>query len=246
MEKYLLFFFISVVSLKLSAQEEPVKEPSKESEEYHSYRQELSWPSYSYEKVDKLIQQIKEGEEGSMQLNPKTYQALSLREKFTYHMIHGESYSQNCDGFPTVPDEHKKIFAQLPDAFGEYSWSNRQLKFFKNNRDSVMKFMKESISKTNQVGLNFKEAIVEMNAKEMIPLLISIYNLAKKDHDILTVLMLLMENNKYQPFLASASHKKLYGDDDDLPIYDSYLNYNKANEELIIKRATGFYNAVSK
>ncbi len=47
---------------------------------------------------------------------------------------------------------------------------------------------------------------------EMIPFPISTYNTDRKDHDILTLLMLLMQQNKYPVFVASASYAKLYGD----------------------------------
>ena len=78
-----------------------------------------------------------------------------------------------------------------------------------------------------------------MNAREMIPFLIKTYNADKKDHDILTVFMLLMKNNSYKPFMASQSFKKLYGEE---ASYQAYLDFNKANEELILKRALDFYH----
>ena len=53
-------------------------------------------------------------------------------------MIHGESFSQNCDAMPPIQDEHKKIFSYLPDAFDEFAWSDRQSVFFKDNKDSIM------------------------------------------------------------------------------------------------------------
>ncbi len=83
----------------------------------------------------------------------------------------------------------------------------------------------------------------EINAKEMIPFLIATYNLTKKDLDILTLLMQMMKDNEYEPFLMSAYYRKLYSEDSD---YMSYLNYNKGNEELIIKKAMEFYNAGNK
>jgi hypothetical protein len=78
----------------------------------------------------------------------------------------------------------------------------------------------------------------------MIPLLIKTYNTDKKDHDILTVLMLLMKKNNYAEFINSPSFKKLYADDESS--YRAYLSLNSANEELIIKRASDFYNGLSK
>jgi hypothetical protein len=225
------------------------KEASKESRLYHSYRLETSNPLYSLKKIEELVSKIKAVDDetglgGKETLNKKTYLSLSFPEKFTYHMIHPESYSQNCDAMPPIQDEQKKIFAQLPDVFGEFEWSERQTKFFLANRDSVILLMKACITKDNRIGLNFKHVIIDINAKEMIPLLISIYNTNKKDHDILTMLMLLMKDNEYDQFLNSTSYKKLYADSD--ASYKAYLTFNTANEELIIKRATDFYNGLHK
>jgi hypothetical protein len=160
-------------------------------------------------------------------------------------MIHGESFSQNCDVQMPVQDEHKKIFGFLPDLFGENNWSEKQRKFFITNRDSVMSLIKEQVSKDKRIGVNYKQVLVDINAVETIPFLISTYNISKKDHDILTVLILLMKNNDYQPFMESASNKKLFGSDG-YAVYDAFLNFNVPNEELIIKRATDFYNGQAK
>lgn len=243
MKKYYFFFLTLVLFFSSSAQDDTTwKEPSKESQAYHDSRVKITVPPYSLQKVKTLAAKIKRDDNEKEILDPKAYQSLSIREKFTYHMIHPESYNQICDAMPPFQDEQKKIFAQLPDAFDEYGWSERQIKFFKDNKDSVMKFMKESISRTKRVGVNFKNAMVEMNAREMVPFLVSTYTISKKDHDILTVLMLLMKNDKYAAFLNSASYKKLYGDED--ASYKSYLNFNTANEQLILKRATEFYNGL--
>ncbi len=60
-----------------------------------------------------------------------------------------------------------------------------------------------------------------------------------KDLDILTVLINLMYDAKYPPFVSSPSYAKLYGPGS---IY-GFLQYNKANEELIIKRAMDLFNS---
>jgi hypothetical protein len=234
-----------IISCSLVAQDDSTwKEASKESQAYHKYRQHLSYPSYSFDKINAMIRkQVLTDSEDNLVLKEKAYASLSLREKFTYNMIHAESYSQNCDAEPPIQEEQKKIFSNLPDAFYEYSWSERQEKFFTGNKDSVVALIKECVSKNNRIGVNFKLAIVEMNAREMIPFLIKIYNIEKKDHDILTLLMLLMKGSEYKPFLISASYKKLYGDDTS---YGAYIMYSKANEDLILKRATDFYNEIKK
>jgi len=245
--KATLIFLSFFTSYTLFSQNEEWKEASKESSEYHETRLRFTTPPYGLSKVKELIKTIKysEGDEtsdGGMKLDDNKYQKLSFREKFTYNMIHAESYSQNCDAMPPVQEEQKKIFAYPPDPFDEYDWSARQTDFFEANKDSVISLMTESIKRTGKVGLNFKQVIWVLKSKKIIPVLLEAYkkNKTKKDLDILTIFMLLMKENNYEPFLKSASYKKLY---DAMADYQAYLNYNKANEDLIIQRVMEFYNA---
>src|ERR1043165_6846553 len=126
--KFALVLLSFLFSITLFAQDDE-KEPTQKSLDYHDSRFKLTTPPYSLDKIKSFIKTIKyaekEGEdfEGEEKLDDKKYQSLSLREKFTYNMIHPESYSQNCDGFPPVYGEQKSIFGYLPDAFGEYHWS---------------------------------------------------------------------------------------------------------------------------
>jgi hypothetical protein len=231
-------------SVCFAQEDETWIQPSKESQAYHEYRLKISRPPDGLEKALALIAKAGHDEEENTALPQKEYMALSMREKLTYHLIHAESYSQNCDAMPPVPDEHKKIFAQLPDVFGEYSWSQRQSNFLTANRDSAIALMSASIQRSNRVGVNYKKAIIDINGREMIPLLINTYNRDHKDHDILTVLMVLMKSNEYAPFLSSASYKKLYANEG--TSYQAFLNFNTANEALIIERATAFYDGLPK
>ena len=243
--KILLSSLVILFSIPVFSQRPGVKKESKENKSYHDYRRRLTVPPYGVLKVRGLIPKIKSDNEDNEALTTTDYESLSFREKFTYHMIHAESYSQNCDLIPTPKNEQAKIFAYIPDAFEEFAWSERQTKFLSGNRDSVISLMRESMARTKKAGVNFKQAILEINAKEMIPDIIAIYkaNTAVKDLDLLSLLMLLMKDNEYEPFLLSGSYKKLYAEDTS---YRSYLNYNEANEELIIKRARDFYNADKK
>jgi hypothetical protein len=242
-------FVLLVIAFSVAAYGQDEKdfkwqEPSKESEEYHVYRTEMAWPPYGLSKIMELIEKIKFDVDNETEaLDKNIYDGLTLQEKFTYNMIHPESYSQNCDAMPPIQDEDKKIFGYLPDIFGENNWSSRQRKFLKDNRDTVMALIKAAALKSKRVEANYKQAIDEINGTEMIPFLIDMYNRTKKDHDILTLLMLLMEENKYPLFMASISHRKLYGDGGN---YQAYLDFNKANEALIIKRATDFYHNLKK
>jgi hypothetical protein len=245
MKLFLPFIFL-LCSFSLLAQGDGEWKPaSKESEAYHDLRVRPSIPPYGLAKVRELVNKLKSDDDGNQALNTKSYESLSLREKFTYHMIHAESYSQNCDAMPPIQNEHKKIFPYIADAFNEAEWSERQTKFLSANRDSVMALIRESILRSKRVGVNYKHTIIEINAIELIPDLITVYHAKTrtKDLDLLTLMMQLMKENEFEPFLLSASYKKLYADDAD---YRAYLTYNKANEDLIIKRATEFYNANKK
>ncbi|WP_276480312.1 hypothetical protein [Paraflavitalea pollutisoli] len=246
MKRLLLSICLLATVLSVCAQEE-WKEASKESQAYHTYSMQLTFPPFSLKKVQTLVKAIEfkdsENNDGTEILKQSEYLKLTQREKFTYHAIHAETYNQNCDVMPPIQDEHKKIFGQLSDPFGEYTWAERQRQFFRSNKDSVMAWIKESVGTGKRLGLNLKHIVVEINAREMIPFLISNYNSNKKDHDMLTVLMLLMKNNEYKVFMESLSYKKLYAPG---TTYDGFLIFNAANEELIIKRATDFYNELPK
>lgn len=242
-----LLIIISLLTAPLSSfsQREAVwKEASPSSQAYHTYRLKSSVPPYGLTKVKALIAGIKADEDNFTEaLSNKAYLGLSLREKFTYHMIHGEAYSQNCDATPPILNEDKKVFGNLPDAFNERSWSERQDNFLVSNRDTVMALIRESVIRSKRMGVNYKTAVVNVNGRELIPFLVSTYNTDQKDRDILTVLMLLMKKNEYKPFMTSASCIKLYGKNSD---YGSSIDFNKANEALIINRATAFYHEFSK
>ncbi|MBV8251323.1 MAG: hypothetical protein JO154_01850 [Chitinophaga sp.] len=233
-------FLAATMLLSLNAvHAQDYREPSKESEEYNHYRNKVTTPPYGLAKVKALIAGIVDSDnDETSALSPKAYAGLTLREKFTYHMIHAETYAQNCDAVPPIMDEQKKIFGEIPSPFNEKDWSSRQMDWFRDNQDSVVAIIKESALRSKRLGTNYKSVIVEMNAIEMIPFLQEFYLRDKKDHDILTIFLLFMKNNKYEPFLASVTNKKLYGERSD---YGSFIDYNSANEALILQRINDFY-----
>jgi len=247
--KHIPLLLIAIGFQIVSFAQSEEKHPSKASQAYHEFRKKNTRPPYGLEKVLSLInktEKVREEDEdaGTWVIAPKAYASLSFREKFTYHMIHGESFAQNCDISFADFDEEKKIYAEVPSPFSEEYWSDKQVKFFSDNHDSVVAVMTESIGRSHRAGVNYKQVIVKINATEMIPLLISTYNIDKKDHDILTVLNLLMLNNKYQPFMTSDSYRKLYAKEDSR--WEAHLTFNEANEALILQRATDFYNGLPK
>jgi hypothetical protein len=247
MKKLIPLLLVLAATLPARAQDEE-KHPSETSKTYHHARQRTTTPPYGIEKIRALLPKMKavpdkdNEDAGTEGLSATVYSSLSLREKFTYNMIHGESYFQNCDINMPSFDEEKKIFGELPGVFGEENWSDRQRKFFKDNKDSVIGLIRESIGRTHYVGLNYKQTLVDINATEMIPFLVDFYKQQRKDHDILTVLLLLMLNNNYPPFMSSQSFNKLYAKG--VIRYEAYLAGNTANQDLIMQRATDFYNGL--
>jgi hypothetical protein len=201
-------------------------------------------PPYGLEKVLALVKNIREVDDSTSDgqisaLSDSSYSSLTLDEKFTYNMINLEVYSQMCDILPERKDESARIYGELPNFSGEQDWSERQVAFFKNNRDSVQQLIKTLLDNNGEIGMNVLSVVVMINAKEMIPYLINLTH-RSNNHYILTVLLLLMENNKFPEFMQSSSRHKLY--DNNEKTYSAYLTYSKANEDLIIQRATHFYN----
>ena len=209
-------------------------------------RYRTSTPPYGLEKVQAMIKKIKipESDDDSYTagLTDKVFGSLSLREQFTYQMIYGETYSQNCDGWFGDSLQIRHIYANLCGGLGDHNWSDRQVKWLSDNRDSVMALIRESSERSGHMGSNYKFALVQIHATELIPWLIGYYKKDRKDRDLLTVMLLMMKEGKYAPFLSSVSYRKLYKGD--ASYYDATIDYNTANEELIFQRATDFYNGI--
>lgn len=240
MKKCLLLCLVTAFASLSFAQEMDGPKPSPASEKYAVYRHQDSTPTYGLAKIQAMVKKLKEDEDMNRRMADKDYKALSVQEKFTYIMIHGEDFSQNCDMMPAIIDEHKKIFSFFPGAFDDTAmWSDRQREFLKTNRAQVTKLIKATIVSKNRVGNNLKNAIGEMNAVELIPTLVTVYNRDKKDHDILTLLMILMKDGKYAPFLKSSQYKGLYGDENN---YRSFLMATPETQRSVLKMATAYYH----
>lgn len=212
---------------------------------YREYRMMRTEPPFGLAKVKALIAKIKPAkgaDEDSRVLATTAWSRLSTPEKFTYCMLHGEVSSQNCDGMPWVVDEEQKIFAHPPDfsGGGEENWSDRQTAFLAKNRREVVRLLRTTIREKGRVGFNLKAAIVQIDAYELIPDLVTAFDRDHKDQDILSVFALLMKDGKYKPFLQSVTYRKFYGPDAN---YQAYIVGNEENQKLMISRAMGFYHS---
>jgi hypothetical protein len=244
MKQTLSFFFVFLVASTALPQYTETTHPTRVSREYRKYREAISEPIFALAKVKGIVKKIKVDKEDNHRLSEKEYEALSFEEKFTFTMIHGEDATQNCDAAMGIVDEEKKIFSSIPSAFGdEITWSDRQREFLSKNREKVIPLIKSTLKLRQRAGVNLKNAILETNAVELIPDLVAIYRRHNKDHDILTVLMLLMKEGKYPDFEKSASFTKLYGENAN---YKAFLQANAENQKLIIDRAMAFLKSKMK
>ncbi|RYG23606.1 hypothetical protein EON82_13500 [bacterium] len=210
---------------------------------YRQYRIADTEPPFSLAKVKAIIAKIKPtpGEDPSEELLvTKAWSRMTTRERFTYCMLHGEVYSQNCNAMPWVAGEEKKIFAELSGLQGETLWSDRQRAFLKQNRREVIRLLRTTMQERRRAGLNLKVAIMEMDAYPLIPDLVRLYQRERKDQDILTVLGALMKQGKYRPFVTSTVYRKLYGPDAN---YQSSIVASEANQKLMLDLATGYYRS---
>jgi hypothetical protein len=216
-------------------------QPSRTSIRYHEYRGAKSIPPYSLAKVRGIVRHIKADNEGSAPLNNKTWNSLSTNEKFTYVMIHAEDSDQNCDASPGILNEERKIFAYVPSAWDDVAtWSKRETAFLKENRTVVIGLMRDTIRRQQRVGANFKDAIEELGAWELIPDMAAVYRADRRDHDILTVMMILMKNAKYQPFTSTHMCQRLFGDK---ALFGESIPASPVNQKFILDHAEAFYRS---
>ncbi|CVK16697.1 hypothetical protein Ga0061079_10987 [Apibacter mensalis] len=249
-EKYLLIILLMFTIY--NAQETENKTYVDSSNTNNSYRKERlknSIPSYNLSKIEKLIaksmsmnsfEETKNTDNINFHLSEKDFNKLTIKEKFTYTMIYPEIIPSNVNTDSTIIHEENKIFGMLPSSNNYPKWSVRQKKFLNQYRKNIQEFIQESSSKNQYMGLNFKKALLEINAIESIPFLINFYNSTdKNDKDLLTVLMLLVKNGKYYPFIRSNVYRQLYNDNEN--IQEFYIDYSDKNEEYILKTAHNFY-----
>ncbi|HWD37577.1 MAG TPA: hypothetical protein VG944_01900 [Fimbriimonas sp.] len=222
------------------AQDRPVQ--SAASRAYHEYRLVTTDPPYGLKKVHSLIAHIKDNGSDNKVISAKTFSALSTKEKFTYCMEHAENFAQNCDPMPPILGEESKIFSHVPDSFeGDYEWSDRQEDFMKSHRGTVVGLLRKMIHTNRRVGLNVKQAIILLDAYDLIPDLAAAYRRTPRDKDILTVYCCLMRDGKFKPFMKSITYHKLYGDES--TSYKSFIAANAANAKLTTDRAMAYYRS---
>ncbi|TWP22734.1 hypothetical protein ETU08_11000 [Apibacter muscae] len=220
---------------------------------YSEYKSLSFIPTYKFSKISKLLAKsgIKNisnnGSENKIVpviLSDEDFNQLSFKEKFTYVMAYPENLNKNII-LNTSLDRNDKINAHLPYHDQDIIWSIREIDFLRNNRNEVLKLIKENSLKQPNIGLNFKLILRELNATEMIPFLISSFKKSdKKDYEILTLLMLLVKDNNYFPFMKSNICYHLYIQNKDSN--EMYLDILESNVGYILSTAKNYYSQLPK
>ena len=98
-------FVLALLVTSGRAQDLRSKDVSPAARDYHAYRQRVTVPPYGLAKARAAIRTIrptKGGGENSESLASPAWPRMSVPERFTYCMLHGEVASQNCDVMPWV------------------------------------------------------------------------------------------------------------------------------------------------
>jgi hypothetical protein len=215
---------------------------TKTSKAYHAYRMVETAPSFGLAKVEALIKKLKADSQDDQAMTVKQFNGLSISERFTYCLVHGEVFSQNCDGMPATLGEENMIFGHPLGPWGEQQqWSDKQKAFLHSNRATVISLLRATMRSKNRVGTNLKMAIIELDAYELIPDMVYVFSPTKKDNDILSTFFLLMRDGKFKPFLASATYTKLYAGGE--ASYRAFVVGNPENKQLTISRAMAYYKS---
>jgi hypothetical protein len=179
----------------------------------------------------------------------KGWDSLTTAGKFTYCMICGEDYSQGCATMLESIGDEGKIYAypanvhfEEPVLAMDCMWSDRQRAFLKSHRSEIIPLLRTTMQSQHRVGVNLKQTIIELNASQLIPDMLSMYLKDHKDKDILSTCCVLMKSAKYEPFVRTRTFKSLYGGGSS---YQSGVTANGATEKLILATATAFYRSKS-
>ena len=174
-------------------------------------------------------------------ITQKNFDNLTTAELVTYCLTYAESFNQVCDIKTPIENEEKKILPFIAEAYEDYTLSTRQVDALKAKKTDVVNLLMAGAAKEKRIGVNYKAMLLAIGATNAIPQLINFYKASvKKDTDILTVLNTLMYDAKYTPFMQSTTYQKLYADNT-MPESERFIDFNKANEALILTRAQEFY-----
>jgi formylglycine-generating enzyme required for sulfatase activity len=203
---------------------------------------------FQSEKLRKLIPEKKDFK--SIKISEKEFNNLNAYDHFVHSFYYPEWYNQSCYFYEIPGDILLKIPALLPRLGDGLVMSKRQQQSISENRDSTIILMQQCIQQTNEISIEFKRAIILLDAFELIPTLTKTLEFQdqKKDSYILTTLCLLMMD--YEPFLNSSLCNSLYPKDSigyllTKEAYKRAIPFTVSNYETIVDFSSEYYKLKS-
>ena len=206
---------------------------------------------FSLTRVDKMVAESKKrakpenNEEPEMDfsfLTNQEFKSLSIKEALYYGFSFPEFSTQICAMYTPAPNPEKAIMLQLPFAEDSRMMSERQTKIIQDNKDSCIVYLKKCIENPKSLKSDFKSNLVSLGFYECIPFLIDRFNKEKKkDYEIITTLIEIMQYGEYKPFTESDVLKKAHYNDEMMAT--PYIDRTKENTDKIINLAKGYYQS---
>jgi len=251
--KIRISFILLLAFFKLSAQNDGtrfVNDTSKIDLREYFFSSAAISPCYSSERLKQLMPQqdiFKRKEMDEEQFNK-----LTAYEHFVHSFYYPEWYYQSCSMFGYPNNVLQTIPAELKRQGEGFVMSRRQMAAITQYRDSTIILMQKCIDKKNELSDEFKKAIINLRAFELIPAIITTIENQKKVKDpyLLTTLCLLMRFN-YEPFSNSYLYKELYPSVSNENFisgaaYKKSIPFTIENYKQIIKWAKAYYDLESK
>lgn len=205
-------------------------------------------PCFASEKLNKLLNALN-GEHffNRSKISEADFNSLNATEHFIHSFYYPEAYYQVCAVVEYKINDYQTIEPFLERSNRGVGTSQRQREILETHRDSTLLLMDQCIRQSELVSGKIKEFIVNMEAFELIPTLITtLENQTEvKDNYILTTFCLLMKD-EYEPFIQSDIFPRLYPTDSTgryfhRPDEQEKIRFNKRNHDLIVGFALGFY-----
>lgn len=165
-------------------------------------------------------------------------------EYFVYAHSYPESYMQTCSFSGYDKDEKQKLFAHIPLRIDGACMSHRQAVSLEKHRDSTLTYLTRCITNTGDVPLAYKRTILDLNAFELIPLMLTIEKAhPAKDTYLYSLLMELMIKGKFANFMQSSLYSELHGEGKP---YRTSIATTKEKRQLIVSMAADYFKSTGK
>ncbi|MCB0429741.1 MAG: hypothetical protein H6585_07695 [Flavobacteriales bacterium] len=179
--------------------------------------------------------------DNNFMLTDADFQSLNAKDLLLYAMNHPEE-RVNMNMKISPPDNWPTLtFAYIAPTMQGRRISKRQMDALEAKRDSVVQFLKNCMPYFPVLTKSYKELVISLHATECIPELLYKANRPYYyDTYVVTVIMNLMVDARYKPFIQSDVYKKLYGKELN---YSSFIESDKKTIDFILQTAAAFYKS---